>query len=191
MTTTRALEGYCGHNSMLFFRIAVDLGRRVRRVSLVRGCLQISKSPALESTPWCCSRLRSGTGWWLLGSGWCGGWFCSSSSALAGGGRRSTARGIRGASPADVFPLSSSSFAARSKPSREGASSGSIALALLWCWCQRWTGAVLGLASCKRSCAFFCIFLVVQGLLCKLVDSCPCTCFVCICICTVLCMFFI
>ena len=41
MTTTRALEGYCGHNSMPFFRIAVDLGCRFGFILCPDNRLQI------------------------------------------------------------------------------------------------------------------------------------------------------
>jgi len=43
MTTTRALEGYCGcgHNSMLFLRIAVDLGCRFEFILCPDNRLQI------------------------------------------------------------------------------------------------------------------------------------------------------
>ena len=43
MTTTRALEGYCGcgHNSMPFFRIAVDLGCRFEFILCPDNRLQI------------------------------------------------------------------------------------------------------------------------------------------------------
>ena len=41
MTTTRALEGYCSHNSMPFFRIAVDLGCRFEFILCLDNRLQI------------------------------------------------------------------------------------------------------------------------------------------------------
>lgn len=43
MTTTRALEGYCGcgHNSMPFFRIAVDLGCRFEFILCLDNRLQL------------------------------------------------------------------------------------------------------------------------------------------------------